>query len=332
MKIVVQKYGGTSVNTKERRLNIIKNAKDAIKEGLSPVIVVSAMGRKPEAYATDSLFSLLPDLDGISMRSKDLLGTCGEIITTVIVSEELRLSGLKSTPLTGGQAGIMTDGTFGEGEIVNIDTARIKSLISDDVVPIVAGFQGISKDNEITTLGRGGSDITATALGAALDAELVEIYTDVDGVYTTDPRITEKAYMLEDISFADVLNMAEFGAKVIHPRAVKFAMDKEVPTAVLNVNKDRTTSHTSISAKKTDNFNAVACLENVNEEKTQSKITVLGNRICLEANISQKITDLLKAEGIEAFGIKEDADYISVCVLNERAKDSVRVLHDALIG
>lgn len=264
MKTIVQKYGGTSVNTVDNRKNIIQNAKDALNEGMHPVIVVSAMGRFPEAYATDSLLGLLPRKKP-DLRSKDLIACCGEMITTAVVAEELTMAGMRAKPLTGGQAGIMVNSDFGSGDIQSIDTAALLKLVGEDIIPVVAGFQGIDKNGDFVTLGRGGSDITATALGGALKSELIEIYTDVDGVMTADPNVVEKAELLSRIAYKDVFQLAEYGAKVIHPRAVKYAMQANVPVCVLNVNKGRKSERTIISdsasiPKNTNMFRAVTSL------------------------------------------------------------------------
>ncbi|MCL1913266.1 MAG: aspartate kinase [Eubacteriaceae bacterium] len=247
MKTIVQKYGGTSVKDKAKRDNIIANAKSAISEGLSPIIVVSAMGRFPDPYSTDALISLLPEPTRANARSKDFLSSVGELVTTVIVAEEFRLAGLSAAPLTGGQAGILTDGTFGEGKIMSIDTTRLTSLLEEGVIPIVAGFQGITEGGDITTLGRGGSDITATALGGAMGSELVEIFTDVDGIMTADPNVVTDAKLINMIEFEDVYRLAEYGAKVIHPRAVEHAMKASVPVKILNVDSSRNDTYTLIS-------------------------------------------------------------------------------------
>jgi len=299
LKIVVQKYGGTSVNTKENRENILLNIKDALNEGLRPVIVVSAMGRKPEPYSTDALFSLLPNIESTDLRSKDLLASVGELITTVIVSEELKLEGYKAEPLTGGQAGILTDNNFGEGKILDIDTSKIMKLLSDGIIPVVAGFQGISADNQITTLGRGGSDITATALGGALNAELIEIYTDVDGVMTADPNIVNSAELLDVIEYKDVFQLAEYGAKVIHPRAVEFAMKANVPVCVLNVKKGRKSQCTMINDGS----------DTVRGKNMFSAVTSLGN--CSQVEIS--FSNLKKEDTM--FSMLAD-NHISIDMIN----------------
>lgn len=282
MKIIVQKYGGTSVNTAKSRSMIIKNMIDAIDDGFKPIIVVSAMGRKPEPYATDSLLSLLPDMKKANLRNKDLIATCGEIITTVVVSEEIRAKGINARALTGGQAGIVTNENYGDGKIVNIDTNRLMELLNQDVVPVVAGFQGMSKSGQILTLGRGGSDITATALGAALNADLVEIYTDVDGVMTADPRVVENAELIETVDYDEVFQLAEYGAKVIHPRAVEYAMKADVPIAILNTQKGRYYGGTRIEDVSQDIYS----------EKNFSAVTQIDG--CSQVDI--KFTDLKKED------------------------------------
>lgn len=282
MNIVVQKYGGTSVNTEKRRAMIIKNALEAIDDGLKPVIVVSAMGRKPEPYATDSLLALLPDPNKASLRNKDLLTSCGEIITTVVVCEEMRAKGINARALTGGQAGIMTNDNYGESKIININTVNLLNLLKQDIIPIVAGFQGMSKEGQILTLGRGGSDITATALGAALHADLVEIYTDVDGIMTADPRMVEDAKLIKQINYDDIFQLAEYGAKVIHPRAVEFAMKADVPIAILNTEKGRNNAGTIIDEMD----------KNIYLENKFSAVTQIDG--CSQVDI--KFTDIQKED------------------------------------
>ena len=239
MEVIVQKYGGTSVNKPQLRDMIIQNIAHAKNKGLSPVVVVSAMGRMGEAYATDTLLDLLKDKEDIDERSKDLLISCGEIISCVVVSEDIRKAGFAAKPLTGVQAGIKTNGIYGNSDIIDIDTSVILKLLQQDIVPVVAGFQGKGKSYDITTLGRGGSDITATALGSYLGASIVEIYTDVDGVMTADPKVVDNAHIIEKIDYEEVFQLAEFGAKVIHPRAIEYAQKGSVPVVVLNTSKGR---------------------------------------------------------------------------------------------
>ena len=235
MEVLVQKFGGTSVSTKDRRKNVIKNIKEAIKEGFSPVVVVSAMGRKGEPYATDTLLSLIDEnFKNNNKNSKDLLMCCGEIISAVVLCNELYNEGIKAIPLTGGQAGIITNESFGEAESINTDSHRLISILREGTVPVVTGFQGVTKEGYFTTLGRGGSDTTACILGAAVKAEEIDIFTDVDGIMTADPRIVEDASLINEITYNEVFQLADQGAKVIHPRAVDLAKKGKIPLKIKN--------------------------------------------------------------------------------------------------
>lgn len=235
MKILVQKFGGTSVSTHERRENVVNRVISARKRGYSPVVVVSAMGRKGQPYATDTLLSLISnDFKNKNRLASDLMMSCGEIISTVVMSDEISKRGMNAVPLTGGQASIITDDNYNDASVIDVNIEKLSQIIADDRIPVVAGFQGISKNGFITTLGRGGSDVTAVLLGNALNAESVEIYTDVDGIMTADPRIVSDASLIEEISYNEVFQLADQGAKVIHPRAVKLAMKGNIPLVIKN--------------------------------------------------------------------------------------------------
>ena len=239
MKIVVQKFGGTSIATAESRRKALKRIIEAKEQGFAPVVVVSAMGRRGEPYATDTLMDLVKSIyNDVEPRELDLMISCGEIISSAVMATLLKSMGHPAVALTGGQAGIYTDGTYGNARIVKIDPSFIKRCLAEDKIVIVAGFQGVKRDGSLTTLGRGGSDTTATALGAALEAEYVEIYTDVDGVMTTDPRLIPDAAIMPDISYREICEMANHGAKVIHPRAVEAAMSGNVPIKIKNTFSD----------------------------------------------------------------------------------------------
>lgn len=239
MRIIVQKFGGTSVATPDQRQLLVGHVEEALAGGLRPVVVVSAMGRAGAPYATDTLLGLAheacPDMPA---RELDLLATCGEVIATVVVTGTLRSRGLPAIALTGGQAGIVTDGHHGDAAILRVDTDRILRHLKEGSVVVVAGFQGVTAQGEISTLGRGGSDTTATALGGALRAEVVEIYTDVDGVKTADPRIVPAARTISVSTYDEIAQMAIFGARVIHPRAVDIAMQRSVPIRVKATGSD----------------------------------------------------------------------------------------------
>lgn len=234
MKILIQKFGGTSVSTHERRLLVVNKILRAREEGFFPVVVVSAMGRKGQPYATDTLLSLISDQFKKNSLAVDLLMSCGEIISTVVTSDELSKNGLQSVPLTGGQAGIITDDNYNDASVLRVDPERILSILRAGKIPVVAGFQGISEDGYITTLGRGGSDTTASLLGVALKAEEIQIYTDVDGIMTADPRIVSNASLIEEIGYNEVFQFADQGAKVIHPGAVEIAAKGNIPVIIKN--------------------------------------------------------------------------------------------------
>ncbi|QOR35802.1 aspartate kinase [Clostridium sp. 'deep sea'] len=237
MRILVQKYGGTSVATEEARQLLADSVKNAEKKDYKLVIVVSAMGRLGQPYATDTLLSLIDNKkEVVPSREKDLLMSCGEIISAVVVAAKIQQEGLKAKVLTGFQAGIKTTSNFNNARIINIDTKRIIAALENNKVVIVAGFQGMDKNNDITTLGRGGSDTTAIALGIALEAERVEIYTDVTGVMTADPRVAPEAYVMNKISYQELFQMTSKGAKVVHPRAVELAMEHHIPLLVATAN------------------------------------------------------------------------------------------------
>ncbi|WP_347318326.1 aspartate kinase [Rossellomorea sp. RS05] len=233
MKVIVQKFGGTSVRDESTRLKAIAHTKEAISEGYKVVVVVSAMGRKGEPYATDSLLGLIGEGNTrISKREQDLLLSCGEIISSLVFSNMLLQNGVCSTALTGAQAGFRTNDDFGNARIMEMDCERIKKELDLHDAVVVAGFQGATPRGDITTIGRGGSDTSASALGVALEAEFIDIFTDVEGIMTADPRISSRARPIKVVSYNEVCNMAYQGAKVIHPRAVEIAMNSNVPIRI----------------------------------------------------------------------------------------------------
>jgi aspartate kinase len=233
MKILVQKFGGTSLSTPALRQQICHHIQQVLAEGYRLVVVVSAMGRKGDAYATDTLLSLASQSGNrFTAREKDLLMSCGEIISANILSSLLTECNIENIVLTGGQAGIITNKNYNHAHIVSIHPKRILYELEQGKVVVVTGFQGQTVDGEITTLGRGGSDTSATALGVALCAEGVDIFTDVAGIMTADPRIVEDATPLEAVTYTEMCNLAFQGAQVIHPRAVEVAMQTNLPIRV----------------------------------------------------------------------------------------------------
>ncbi len=256
MKILVQKYGGTSVSTLEKRELVAQRISDAMDEGFRVVVVVSAMGRKGDPYATDTLKSLpLEVYPDTSLRELDLVMSCGETISAVVMAATLCRRGTKSSAFTGAQAGFLTDGHYSEAEVIDCQPSKLKEALQRGDVPVVAGFQGVDADGEVNTLGRGGSDTTAVILGAALEAEKVEIFTDVSGIMTADPGILKEARIIQHITYGEVCQLAYEGAKVIHPRAVEVAMRNNVDVVVKNLEEpERGTLITGEASMKEGNY------------------------------------------------------------------------------
>ncbi|MEG6615700.1 aspartate kinase [Peptococcaceae bacterium 1198_IL3148] len=239
MRFLIQKFGGTSLTTPEFRKEVAAKILSAQNQGFSPVVVVSAIGRYGAPYSTDTLINLVKQINrDVPSRELDLLISCGEIISGVIMANTLMEMGCQAVFLTGAQAGIITDQNFSDAKILRVEPKKVLELAEQGRVVVVAGFQGISENGEITTLGRGGSDTTAAALGVALDAECIDIYTDVEGVMTADPHIVDDAKILEKVTYNEICQLAHEGAKVIHPRAVEIAMQKNIPLRVKSTFSD----------------------------------------------------------------------------------------------
>ncbi len=230
MNIVVQKFGGSSVSTPELREIAASRVREAINTGAQVVVVVSAMGRHPDPYATDTLLGLIGPVRGGPNR--DLLLAVGEMISASVFAELLTSLGNPAQAMTGGQAGIITDDTFGDAHILEVDPSAILAAIDKGLVPVVTGFQGATRGGGVSTLGRGGSDLTAIALGEALHASSVDIYTDVSGVFTADPRRVADAHSIERVTPAEMVELAGNGAKVMHHKAAELAHATKTPYAV----------------------------------------------------------------------------------------------------
>ncbi|TFE00980.1 aspartate kinase [Jeotgalibacillus salarius] len=228
MGIIVQKFGGTSVGSVEKIHHVANRVILEKEKGNDVIVVVSAMGK-----TTDELVRLAGEMTSRpEKREMDMLLTTGEQMSTSLLAMALQNRGYKSTSLTGWQAGIRTEPVFSNARITDVKTNRVTTLLDEGRVIVVAGFQGMDENGEITTLGRGGSDTTAVALAAALNAERCDIYTDVDGVYSTDPRYVKGARKLNGISYDEMLELANLGAGVLHPRAVEFAKNYGIKLTV----------------------------------------------------------------------------------------------------
>ncbi|MCS6317798.1 MAG: aspartate kinase [Nitrospira sp.] len=268
MALIVHKYGGTSVGTVERIHRVAERVERAQKDGHQIVVVLSAMSGE-----TDRLLKLAHDVTGApDERELDMLLSTGERVTIALLAMELRGRGVNARSFTGRQVGIHTDSAHTKARISRVTAERIKEALSAGVIPVVAGFQGINASSDVTTLGRGGSDLTAVALAAALKADRCIIYTDVDGVYTADPNIVPAARRLEKISYEEMLEMASLGAKVLQSRSVEFAAKYSVPVEVNSSFKEG--KGTLVTREDADMEGVL--VSGVTGDRNQAKITIVG--------------------------------------------------------
>ena len=312
MSLIIQKFGGTSVATPKERKSVRHKIEEAVKRGDTVVVTVSAMGRNGAPYATDTLLGLADnDSDPIMKSNMDLLMSCGEIISAVTLAEELKKDGYETTVLTGGQAGIITNDNFGDARIIDFRPENMKKYISDGKLVIVTGFQGMTEDGRVTTLGRGGSDTSASALGVALDADMVEIYTDVEGIMTADPRVVPNADILDFVTYDEACNLASQGAKVIHPRAVELAKTKGIPLRVASTFSDArgTIIKESDENMREQLITGIASLSGIvqlcvkNEERDQERLSSLLTDIA-DAGISLDFINIHPSEAV--FTVKDE--------------------------
>ncbi|PJE96432.1 aspartate kinase [Streptomyces carminius] len=272
MGLVVQKYGGSSVADAEGIKRVAKRVVEAKKNGHQVVVVVSAMGD-----TTDELIDLAGEVSPVaSGREFDMLLTAGERISMALLAMAIKSLGHEAQSFTGSQAGVITDSVHNKARIIDVTPGRIKTALDEGNIAIVAGFQGVSQDKkDITTLGRGGSDTTAVALAAALDAEVCEIYTDVDGVFTADPRVVKKARKIDWISFEDMLELASSGSKVLLHRCVEYARRYNIPIHVRSSFSGLRGTWVS-NEPQGDQPMEQALISGVAHDTSEAKITIVG--------------------------------------------------------
>ena len=271
MALVVQKYGGSSVGDAERIRRVAERIVETKRQGNDVVVVVSAMGD-----TTDDLLDLARQVcPSPPPRELDMLLTAGERISNALVAMAIESLGAQARSFTGSQAGVITTGTHGNAKIIDVTPGRLRSALDEGQIVLVAGFQGVSQDSkDVTTLGRGGSDTTAVALAAALDADVCEIYTDVDGIFTADPRIVPNARRLDTVTFEEMLEMAACGAKVLMLRCVEYARRYHVPIHVRSSYSDR--PGTIVTGSIEDMTMEDAILTGVAHDRSEAKVTVIG--------------------------------------------------------
>ncbi|EAF5413160.1 aspartate kinase [Listeria monocytogenes] len=334
MKIIVQKFGGTSVQNEKSRLMAFNHIKQVLKEGYKVVVVVSAIGRYGDPYATDTLLELIGAKNTkLTAREQDTLLSVGETISASVFTNMLKEAGIKAEAFSGGQAGIITSDDHLNAKITEVDTTRLKNALAELDVAVVAGFQGITANGDITTLGRGGSDTSAAALGVSLQADYIDIFTDVDGMMTADPRIVEHARSLPRVSYNEVSNMAYQGAKVIHPRAVEIAMTAKIPMRIRSTYLESTGTLVTSLADDSGHFDVkermvtgVAHVTNLTQISVQTdtvKAQQLAFKILADAGISLDFINISTNSVI--FTVPEEKSHVVKQLLeDETLETSVR--------
>jgi aspartate kinase len=286
--LIVQKYGGTSVGSIERIMNVANRVAKTVKDGNQVVVVVSAMSGE-----TDKLIGLANQISAMpAERELDMLLSSGERVTSALTAMASDALGHKAKSFTGRQAGIVTDAVHTKAKIERINGGRIKQALDEGFVVVLAGFQGITPTEDVTTLGRGGSDLSAVAIASAIHADLCEIYTDVDGVYTTDPNIVPEARKLDKISYEEMLELASLGAKVLQTRSVEFAMKYKVPVVVRSSFNDN--PGTLVVEEDRDMENVF--VSGIAYDKNQAKITIVN--VPDKPGIAAKLFEAIAASNI----------------------------------
>jgi aspartate kinase len=289
MGLIVQKYGGSSVSDAEAMKRVASRIVATKKAGHQVVVVVSAMGD-----TTDELIDLANQITPLPAgRELDMLLTAGERISMALLAMAIKNLGFEALSFTGSQAGVITDSKHGKARIIDVTPGRIQEALKQDAIAIVAGFQGISQDTkDVTTLGRGGSDTTAVALAAALEADVCEIYTDVDGVFSADPRIVPTARKLKSVTYEEMLELAACGAKVLHLRCVEYARRFELPIHVRSSFSNLEGTWV-VSDQPEGGDMEQAIISGIAHDKSEAKVTVVGvpDRAGVAARIFQSIAD-----------------------------------------
>jgi aspartate kinase len=321
MALIVQKYGGSSVATAEKIQSVAKRIARAQDRGDQVVVVVSAMGD-----TTDDLIALASQITKQpSPREMDVLLSTGELVTSTLMAMALKDMGYQAISLSGAQAGIKTDSSYRKARILQVETKRIQKELEKGQIVIVAGFQGITDEDEVTTLGRGGSDTSAVALAAALGAKVCERLTDTDGIYSADPRIVPEAYRLAEIGYEEMLELATYGNKVMQPRAIELAELYQIPILVASSSNDNpgTLIHGGVSMEVRNKVRSVAYDLDV------AKVTVIG--VPDQPGVAAAIFVPLAKAGISIDTIVQNASAnritdLTFTVTRDQIKDAMKVI------
>ena len=325
MGIIVQKFGGSSVATTEKLKKVCNHITKEFKKGNDVAVIVSAQGK-----TTDRLITEEKEITASpSKREHDVLVSTGEQITISKLAMMLNDMGYKAISLTGWQIPIVTDDNFGNAKIKSINSQKILDLFKKGYIVIIAGFQGITENGEITTFGRGGSDTTAVAIAASLNAEKCDIYTDVDGVFTTDPRITDKAKKIDEISYEEMLELSSLGAKVLHNRCVEIGKKYNIPIVVKDTALEESQGTIVKKSESLENME----ISGIAKDDNISRVTVMG----LEHKIGKtyKVFKLLSEHNInvdtivQSFGESINKN-LSFTIKTAELDEALKILNDNL--
>ncbi len=325
MGIIVQKFGGSSVATTEKLKKVCNHITKEFKKGNDVAVIVSAQGK-----TTDRLITEEKEITASpSKREHDVLVSTGEQITISKLAMMLNDMGYKAISLTGWQIPIVTDDNFGNAKIKSINSQKILDLFKKGYIVIIAGFQGITENGEITTFGRGGSDTTAVAIAASLNAEKCDIYTDVDGVFTTDPRITDKAKKIDEISYEEMLELSSLGAKVLHNRCVEIGKKYNIPIVVKDTALEESQGTIVKNSESLENME----ISGIAKDDNISRVTVMG----LENKIGKtyKVFKLLSEHNInvdtivQSFGESINKN-LSFTIKTAELDEALKILNDNL--
>ena len=324
MSLIVQKFGGSSVRDTERLLRMAHIAKERRDEGCDVVVVLSAQGNTTDTLLKKAL-ELTPSPDG---RELDALLASGEQVSAALGALALQTLGVDAVSLSAWQVPVETDGAHGDAQIEMIDTARIRRELDAGRVAVVTGFQGVDENGDVTTLGRGGSDTSAVALAAALKAAELIIYTDVDGIFSSDPRICKNAVRREVISYDDMLLLAQKGAQVLHDRSVALAQAGGVP---ITVRSCREGGAGSIVCETDEDASVVGVTQKKSDRSRLAAITAVGGALPSIEKEKIAVTALERAE-ITVFAVAAGERFMSFYVLRDDAERALQLVHDALIA
>lgn len=341
--LVVQKYGGTLLRSPAGRASVVEQISRTRASGRAVVVVASAMGRAGEPYATDTLLRLATDIGpDIDARTQDLLLSCGEVISTALLAHLLTCEGYPAVALTGREAGIVTNDHFGQADIMFIQPLRVLRALKDHQIPVVAGFQGRTATGDITTLGRGGSDVSAVALAAAMGAD-VEIFKDVDGMLTADPRLVPAARHIPRMSYDVAAQAGWLGAQVLHPRAAEIARAHAVPLTVRPVlgGPGSGTEFFCEASRRTTSESSKTCMVvhtpdvPLAPESTVhcARVSLVGSGLGDLSDSVRQAESVLRAAGVQWLGVEThpSGSAISWLVWPESLQTAARALHRAFV-